>query len=58
MSGLQLHETRMGRTLIEHTLPELVRQLTRLNDVLERLVPRTPEPAAGTTSEDQDREQE
>ena len=33
----QLHETRMGQTLITHTLPELVRQLTRLNENLERL---------------------
>ena len=33
----QLHETRMGQTLITYTLPELVRQLTRLNENLERL---------------------
>ena len=33
----QLHETRMGQTLITHTLPELVRQLERLNQNLERL---------------------
>lgn len=32
-----LHETRMGQTLITHTLPELVRQLERLNRNLERL---------------------
>ncbi len=33
----ELHETRMGQTLITHTLPELVRQLERLNQNLERL---------------------
>jgi hypothetical protein len=33
----QLHETRMGQALITHTLPELVRQLERLNQNLERL---------------------
>ena len=33
----QLHETRMGQTLITHTLPELVRQFERLNQNLERL---------------------
>ena len=33
----QLHETRMGQTLITHTLPELVRQVTRLADAVERL---------------------
>ena len=33
----QFHETRMGLRFYEHTLPELVRQLTRLNENLERL---------------------
>jgi len=33
----ELHETRMGQTLITHTLPELVRQLERLNQNLERI---------------------
>ena len=33
----ELHETRMGQTLITHTLPELVRQLERLNQNLERM---------------------
>ncbi len=32
------YRTMMGRRLIEHTLPEGVRQLTRLNDLLERLL--------------------
>ena len=30
--------TRMGHTYYDHTLPELVRQFTRLNELLERLV--------------------
>ena len=39
MNGdVQFHQTRMGRTFYEHTLPELVKQLTRLNDLLEKLV--------------------
>ena len=33
----EFHETRMGVRFYEHTLPELVRQLTRLNENLERL---------------------
>jgi len=33
----ELHETRMGQRLIEHTLPELVRQVSRLADAVERL---------------------
>ncbi len=31
-------KTRMGHTFYEHTAPQLVRQLERLNDLLERLV--------------------
>jgi hypothetical protein len=34
MSGPQFFETRMGRQYYEVTLPELVRQLHRLNDLL------------------------
>jgi len=33
----ELHQTRMGQRLIEHTLPELVRQVSRLADAVERL---------------------
>jgi methyl coenzyme M reductase subunit C-like uncharacterized protein (methanogenesis marker protein 7) len=40
MSGTPFHMTRIGRVYYEHTLPELVRQLTRLNDLLERLIDR------------------
>ena len=31
----ELHETLMGRKLIEHTLPEIAKQLKRIADVLE-----------------------
>lgn len=34
MSSPQFFETRMGRQYYEVTLPELVRQLNRLNDLL------------------------
>lgn len=34
MSGPQFFETRTGRQYYEVTLPELVRQLTRLNDLI------------------------
>ncbi len=37
--------TRMGQRYYEQTLPELVRQLTRLNDLLERAL--APAPSAG-----------
>lgn len=32
----ELHETLMGRKLIEHTLPEIARQLARVADALEK----------------------
>ena len=34
---MELHDTAMGRRLIEHTLPELVRQMSRLAAAAERL---------------------
>ena len=37
MSEPQFFQTRMGRTYYEHTLPEIVRQLARMNDLLQRL---------------------
>lgn len=37
MSGPEFFQTRMGVRFFEHTIPELVKQLTRLNDVLESL---------------------
>ncbi len=38
MSGPEFFQTGMGKRFYEHTVPELVRQLTRLNDVLEALL--------------------
>jgi hypothetical protein len=38
MSGPQFHETRMGVRFYEHTLPELMRQIARLADAVERLI--------------------
>jgi len=38
------HQTRMGQRFYEHTAPELVRQLTRLNDLLERALGDAPAP--------------
>ena len=34
MSGAPFYTTRCGRQFFEVTMPELVRQLTRLNDML------------------------
>ena len=44
MSGINFHDTVMGRRFYEHTVPELVRQLTRINDLLEKLVEQQPKP--------------
>ena len=38
MNETPFFQTRMGARFYEHTMPELVRQITRLNDLLERLV--------------------
>ncbi len=38
MSETRFFQTRMGQRFYEHTVPELVRQLARLNELLERLV--------------------
>lgn len=32
----ELHNTLMGKKLIEHTLPEIAKQLERIADVLEK----------------------
>ena len=32
----ELHETLMGRKLIEHTLPDIAEQLKRIADILEK----------------------
>ena len=36
--SVEFFQTRMGKTFYEHTMPELVRQLERLNELLDRLV--------------------
>lgn len=38
MSDVQFFQTRIGRQFYEVTVPELVRQITRLNDLLALLV--------------------
>lgn len=38
MSAPQFHETYIGREFYQSTMPKLVKQLERLNEVLERLV--------------------
>ena len=40
MSETAFHQTRMGRDFYDRTMPELVKQLTRLAAVLERLADR------------------
>ena len=38
MNEPKFFQTRMGHRFYEHTVPELVRQITKLNELLERLV--------------------
>ncbi len=40
MSEPQFFQTRMGKQYYEATLPSLVKQITRLNELLERMVNR------------------
>ena len=40
MSEIPFYKTRMGHQFYERTMPELVKQLARLNELLERLVER------------------
>jgi hypothetical protein len=37
MSDVPFYRTQMGHRYYEHTLPELVRQLARVGDLLERI---------------------
>ncbi len=48
------HKTRMGHTFYEHTMPEVARQLARLNDLLERLVDSTENRDAKTQPDNTD----
>ena len=43
VSDIPFHQTAMGRDFYDRNLPELVRQVTRLNDLLERLLARLDE---------------
>ena len=38
MSDVEFYRTRMGHTFYNRDVPELVKQLTRLNDLLEQLL--------------------
>ncbi len=40
MSETPFYKTRMGHQFYERTMPALVKQLERLNDILDRLVDR------------------
>jgi hypothetical protein len=40
MTQIQFHETRAGAEFYRRTMPELVKQLTRVADALERVVER------------------
>ena len=40
----EFHKTRMGQRFYERTMPELVQQIERLNELLERLVRQTQPP--------------
>ncbi len=51
--GPQLHETRIGQRFFEHTLPELVRELSRIADALETLAATTgPKPTPQPPEDD------
>ncbi|MBK6696880.1 MAG: hypothetical protein IPG50_32545 [Myxococcales bacterium] len=53
MSDIPFYRTQMGHRSYEHTMPELVRQLTRLNAILEReLAERTGQPTPAAPEED------
>ena len=36
--SVEFFQTRIGRQFYDHTMPELVRQITKLNELLERMV--------------------
>ncbi len=45
MSDVPFNRTQMGHRFFEHTAPELVRQLARLNDLVERMLTEVADPA-------------
>jgi hypothetical protein len=52
MSDVPFYRTQMGHRFFEHTMPELVRQVTRLNDLLERLLAERAAAAAPAPNEE------
>ena len=50
--SVEFFQTRMGRQFYEGTVPELVKQLARLNDLLERLVAVQERPQVGDDDAD------
>lgn len=52
MSDTPFFRTQMGHRFFEHTMPELVRQITRLNDLLERVLVERTAATATPTEED------
>ena len=46
MGDSDFYKTQMGHRFYEQTMPSLVRELARLNDLLERLVERVPADAS------------
>ena len=57
MTDAPFHATRMGQRFYEHTAPELVRQVTRLNDNLERLIDAAEPKEDSDDYDDKDEEQ-
>lgn len=56
MNGPQFWQTIMGRTFVEHTMPNLVKQLARLNDNLERILAQPTREATDTRNPESDKE--
>ncbi len=50
MSETPFFKTRMGHQFYERTMPDLVKQLERLNDLLERLVSKDSKQDRGGTA--------
>lgn len=44
MSDLDFYQTRSGRDFYDKTMPELVQQIARLNELLERVAERLEQP--------------
>ena len=58
MTDVPFHVTRMGARFYEHTVPELARQLSRLNDNLERLIEAAEPTEKADDYDDDDREED